>query len=634
MTINASAERHRQGVPPARAARIERNKFLLLGDQFATGLRDLSALIATSGDSPDTHFPQASFSFDRKEEVVYTEEGEHRTRFTDTLRCGLHRLAIISEQVPLNSKTSKTASQIKEVRFGLTVEPTEHVIRFSDIGLPLYDKEGFIEVSKRNRIFNQQTPIDGASIYHASNEFRLFTKDLKNLPQSVGRRNALVAIAATSVTSLACSLLGTGGNQIVAEPHQTSIPSAVPLAPKPSVTEIHSPDSNPTISSLNDIKPSEIIIDGEKFQVYGKDTPLNPDEFNSLLLQLQKEVDRGERKMDPDTLYLSLIVPQDAINNFPTSMGESYYSFVRRHVARFNEMLQSAPVPSYKALKVRDFFNVQNYQDGSLDSGPGFDGAYLETVGHDPSMLRIQDWDEADRISFVWLHEAVFHSALELGDHHFLNYYPTFELSVPSFLLNVPEVWREYRASGRPDISSDDLAASKPNLMILTSLLLERRVKNGLSHDQKDSSLDMLGWRPVLPSKVTFRFIDINGEMVMPKQIQIYRTKPHEGGAQNVEIFNPEPIYTGSGEGVESSSLLPVGENGVIDSREAILFFVIEGDAGKFFRWEDVRSFQIAALKGYENHVTFAMNAVSLLNDPRTPNNFSWEVKISRGDIP
>ena len=222
------------------------------------------------------------------------------------------------------------------------------------------------------------------------------------------------------------------------------------------------------------------------------------------------------------------------------------------------------------------------------------------------------------------------HWVLHLNDQYLLDYKPD-EENLPTPLRDIPQVWRSYNLGNRNDELGRCLMYSvDPWIGKYSAEQLARRVKEGWVHDFERIMRDLKGWPGEVPSATYLDF----GSRFKGAKVEVYRTHP----TGKNKALGEEPIFQGE---VDQEGKVNIGNpfkdwaphpnegpwmKGYIQSPCGVLFIKVITPEGKvYFRWEDIRAFNLAYWRGYKE-VVMKMNLASAETDPLS---FDWTIEYS-----
>ncbi|MFZ3301458.1 MAG: hypothetical protein WA152_01945 [Microgenomates group bacterium] len=372
--------------------------------------------------------------------------------------------------------------------------------------------------------------------------------------------------------------------------------------------------------------------------LYGNsEKPLNDDDLDSLKMIFVDQMIQGERKLDPNTTYTTIFCRSSLYNKFPNyTDGESYEHFIARQFEVINE--KSKKIGLNIVLREVVIVNDDIMTTRSLDSSylddniPGSDGIYHDNPDYNPNLSSYSYVDNNGKIvDMGWIHEAVWHATLRGNDSYALEYNNGHDQRfhpIPSDFKSLQDTenpWTHYlMLRDRQDITNkcisvigyppfDDIGFGEH-----AELMLKRRLENGTLHDFKDSTLDLAGWRADLPNHASLAFTDSEGNSLGDTNIKIYRTERTGDPTKVLELYsqslNPTPIYCGSNKLIKLNQMFNI-TNGVVPMCEGTLLIDING---QYFRWMDIRDFQIPKWKGKENP-TLNLKVISQSNSKNIP---------------
>lgn len=408
------------------------------------------------------------------------------------------------------------------------------------------------------------------------------------------------------------------------EPSQTPTPRG-PVVLLPIETEVSDP--TPTATVVYYSEPPSQVIDG--LVTYGYDEPLAGEDLERLIEYLNAD----PLVMEEDAYYATFLASENAYHTFAQDEGESLQGYLVRHVAWMDRALKMANPPVEGGLVARRFIILADgvFEDdwdvrgidygahGLLDS----DGSWSFIEAYCPKSCGFYNTDlELDTgLLHEWIH-AIFH----LPDHYGLNYHPQHDQS--GVLTGIPEEWQTYLAGGRPDISHGDFAMGGGGFTLrhYSALQLRDRHDRGITHDN-DRARRELGFLIRVPRE---SILDFGSDFAQAK-ILIYQTQrcpPEHPGSSSGYCKNvgPVPILDGllNEDGRITIGNLFAGYKTIVPHAEGVLFIkVIDGNE-VWFRWMDIRDFNLAYWHGFTNSVRMRMNLASAADDP---NQFSWEIK-------
>ncbi len=349
------------------------------------------------------------------------------------------------------------------------------------------------------------------------------------------------------------------------------------------------------------------IIDG--LETFGADEPLNEEQLKLLTEKLNS---LGNEKRD-DTYYGTVFVTEETYKRFIfDDFQESFQSYLRRHEALFNQMLIENPIALAEGgFKLRRLIVINNnvpesdfFRDYYNNRITDCDDQYL-IKNYQPS--KADYYDPSIRIDLGLLHEWG-HYFLHLNDFYSLDFFSP--VNIPPPLREIP-LWQKYYGSYRDGIDNDGGVSRKDladnTLMaggggrilgLYNSLQLANRGKAGRVHNLRETLKDIWLWPADLPEQVVLRFYNVYGLPLIVRNITVYETEADLANP-NTRVWHSGPVYNFPGEIIRPVDIFPV-ENGAIKKGSEIIFLDIDTDRGKYFRWMDIRDFNIAKWMGKE----------------------------------
>lgn len=404
----------------------------------------------------------------------------------------------------------------------------------------------------------------------------------------------------------------------------------------------------------------ETIADSGQVTVYGKDSPISQEGLGELMGTFKDQAKNGERVQEPDKVYLTTFIDQNLYGKYQQLYGETYENFLTRQMREYNQMLRNARPVGVKQVVLRESIVVQpgvatpmSYLPGYLENSvSGSDGTWGE-------METMAAWgrpgEAFDRVH--WKHE-VWHWLFRGPDGYALTYNPVYESELPLPLTDLSPAWRNYGSYDRTDIAGsgditqsartseiwrgpiDRQAGVNSKIGTWAALMLDRRIKLGTVHDWKDSYEDYGGWwRSDLPQQVSLSFVGLDGRPIQVSGLEFYPTMvaPEQSVLDRTlaskdypKILSPEVILRTDSTNVNMADMLKPGSDGLISINGATLLVrITDENKDRYFRWLDVRDFQIAYWLGYEEHATLELKA-GRVKDTISPADFPWKIKYGK----
>lgn len=409
-------------------------------------------------------------------------------------------------------------------------------------------------------------------------------------------------------------------------------------------TPVYAQDATPTAN-----------FSGTGIDLYGESVPLNQDQVNTLISQLNA----NPLSMLPDTYYATMFVASDVYKQFIADNSENITAYLARNGNRLSTMLKTANPPVNGGLIIRRLVIVTDssvvtpasYHNGYITDGiKDSDGTWYFNSVYRPADSAY--YNSGEKVDYGLLHEFG-HSVLHLNDQYLLDV-PRDQLG--SILLSVmPTVWQDYYNYYKKGVSDQDLMATVgPKIQDFTARQLNRR-KN--IHDFSGTIRDYLGWNPEFPASVKVNFY--NGTtQINAKTVKVYRRtlsaqtitqisnkKLSHGKAAFEKDFSPInslsgingisdiPVKTysvskGQGFTLNPQELFMTDSSGLIPDGTATLIWEITDNTGKsYWRWTDVRDLNVASWTSNNN---LSEQLSGLYNTPAT---FNWQISYTSTNI-
>ncbi len=219
------------------------------------------------------------------------------------------------------------------------------------------------------------------------------------------------------------------------------------------------------------------------------------------------------------------------------------------------------------------------------------------------------------------MHETT-HQILHLNDQYRLDVNP--QDLAPGLRNLLPDAWRKYVGDQKVGVSDQDLMVNDgPKLQQFSSLQISRRPN---PHDFPTTLKDYTGWNPEFPESVSM--VLKSGEKVIPSdQAKIYKSQRVTEG---IKTIPDTPIYVGGLSNIDPSILFTLNQvpdywnptEGTIARDEGTLLLTVRDGSGKtYFRWLDIRDFNVVKWLGQNS---MEMQVATAGDDPYK---FDWKIK-------
>ncbi len=403
-------------------------------------------------------------------------------------------------------------------------------------------------------------------------------------------------------------------------PTSTPIPEAFPTAIK-----------EPTELFIIPFNFESKIIDS--METFGDDKPLSQTD----LLKLYKQLNSKEQEMRNDTYYGTIFIAKKIIDEFQiTNGGETFQEFLKRHEKAFNQMVQEQPYPDTNKLQLRRLIVVEDAVEPPYcytlnneikDSDGGW--SFVENL-YFPK--KAPYYDKNVGIDYGLEHEFA-HAFLHLPDQYSLDFGSSDWLP-ESITENVPAQWKKYSASSRNDIGQDLMNNANQRIGIYTNLQILRRVLQEEVHNNKKTVPEVWWNFPYeIPEKTTFAF----GKDYSRAAVDIFQSVEVDEDKRPSEYNRKKKLelignYTNSEDGnltltKDKLFLTPNNPDNLIKAENSTLFLLVTTTDGKqYFRWMDIRDFNIPFWLGYQEQINMNFKLASGKDDPKT---FDWRIKYS-----
>lgn len=395
------------------------------------------------------------------------------------------------------------------------------------------------------------------------------------------------------------------------------------------------------------IEPVSQVIDG--LLTHGQNRPLTKAELDGLVGFLNA----APLALEDNTYYVTFLASETAYRAFPQDYDESLPSYLLRHVAWMDREIKAADPPISGGLIARRLIVVADGAFATERDAHGLDYVSHGLLDSDGSWTFIERYcpekcgfyNQELGLDFGLTHEWI-HTIFKLPDHYALDFHLQNDNSGVFEQLpeGVAEEWLSYMAGGRPDISAGDFAmgGTGSTLRRYSALQLEDHRRRGVRHGSQVNGWEP--WREIgFPSLASDNTVLDFGEWVAGGRILIYQSQPcpPERDAFNCKVLNPIPILEGV---LNENGRIEIGnpfyspsEERTYQSwyKEGVLFILIIRDhelgTQFWFRWMDIRDFNLAYWSGYTGSVRMRMKltrglANSLGETIMPPSYFNWEI--------
>ncbi len=376
-------------------------------------------------------------------------------------------------------------------------------------------------------------------------------------------------------------------------------------------------------------EPPSQTIDG--LLTYGQDQPLTKSELAGLIGFLNTD----PLAMEEDAYYATFLASETAFQTFAQDEGESLQAYLVRHVAWMDRALKMANPPAEGGLVARRFIiladgvfkfpwdvrsrRIDYVAHGLLDS----DGSWSFVDIYCPKSCGFYNTDlELDTaLLHEWIH-AIFH----LPDHYAFDLHASTDIH--TLLEGSTELWQSFWSGRRPDISHGDFAMGGGGFMLrhYSALQLLDRRNRGNTHDNDRNRYEM-GFLAQVPQVSVLDFgPESAGAGVLIYQTQACPPESPNRKASSCKILVPDPVLDGR---LDERGRIVVGNlfaryEVKVPVKEGVLFIKVTNGDETWFRWMDIRDFNLAYWHGFTNSVLMRMDLASAADDP---NQFSWEIK-------
>lgn len=432
----------------------------------------------------------------------------------------------------------------------------------------------------------------------------------------LSRREAIRVGTAGFATGFLGFILGRGQQSPPTEtPRHPAVATATPMAP-----------SSPATTEPTKILPTETpikkelapkLVDG--METWGAEKPLSREEARSLIDQLNSK----QTEVRPDTYYGSFFITKSVLAEFvKDNQGESYQSFLARHEQTLNKMLGRDDYPTkikFRRLVILADDTSIGQQEFVADVKDS-DGGWTFYTPYKPSASSYYDTQE--KIDYGLLHE-IGHSTLHLPD----GYSVDFDNINSAAVQDLTKEWQSYHGSWRPDIGLDLMSAEKHSIKTHTQLQLNRRLPNDV-HNRANQKEAAWAFPSEVPAVVNFDF----GTGLAGSRVEIYRSyevdpdkrESHFTRKKDLRSLGIIEISQNGKVSLEKDQLFPTTPEQMIEAESAVLLFKFgHGQGKKYFRWMDVRDFNIAYWLGKRDEVTMKINGATAADNPET---FAWQI--------
>lgn len=410
----------------------------------------------------------------------------------------------------------------------------------------------------------------------------------------------------------------------------TELPTVTPTPFQPL-----SPTATPTATPVSYDGPPPQVVDG--LQTYGQEQPLTGEELSALV----RFLNTNPPALEEDTYYATFLASETAFQTFAQDEGESLQAYLVRHVAWMDRALKAANPPVEGGLVARRFIiltdgvfesdgdvrGIDYAAHGLLDS----DGAwsFIDTYCHKSCsrynlgitgmILLGVPLDLSTALLHEWAH-SVFH----LPDHYGLDYHLQYDHY--GVLVGIPEEWQSYSAGGRLDISRGGFVMGGGGFTLrhYSALQLERRRTLRITHNLQAVGIELAGFVGEVPQDVSWDF----GPSFAGAQVLVYQTEWADQGGFLLygKVLSPNSVFDGYLDefGRVDVGNLFAGYEITVPHAEGVLFIKVINGGETWFRWMDIRDFNLAYWHGFTNSVLMRMDLASAADDPYQ---FSWEIE-------
>lgn len=381
--------------------------------------------------------------------------------------------------------------------------------------------------------------------------------------------------------------------------------------------------------------PEGISQKVDSIETIGLDSPLTQFELRVLIDSINKE----NIRLKENTYYGTFFISEKALKEFNANLGgESFQSFLRRHTNVLDALLKAANPPISGGFKVnrlvvlRDgtqppsLYELSNNNwaaKGMRDS----DGYWNFSSFYQPKHTSY--YDAQQNIDYGLIHEWG-HTILNLADHYALDVEPQPSQFLDKESVGIPVEWRRYMSRERNDLGSPLMIGGR-EIDRYSALQLKRREAGGFTHDQnRNYVFDRASWPIEFPESVDLKFFTDEGKPIEVAKIEIRQTqaKNKKGEIYN-ERINPTAHYIGPSNNLDPKTVFDCHGKHYIPHGSGTVHILIEDRFGiQYFRWMDVRDFNIPYWQGKKDKATLKLKAVRT-HDERQPNpkNFDWKIR-------
>jgi len=472
--------------------------------------------------------------------------------------------------------------------------------------------------------------------------------------KKISRRDMLKGIAALAAGAM---LSACEPDSLSTSPEVAPTPTSTPRKdiPVPTSKEIKATILPPSPTVTPAPTSTETKVPEEKFEtktVDGIETIgfINPMTRGQVEKYVAKE-NAVPKEMKEGVYYMTFFANESTVKNFPLENDqESLQFFVKRNIDFLNGMFGKASLPG--GVVVRRLVIVKDgeykhdevyescYSQGGINDSDGvwdFCGEYKPKEWYGST-----DHYKKERVDRGLLHE-IGHRVLHLPDHYILDFLnfsvkEKQDLETFSVIADLPKPWWDYNSGIRNDINGGMMRMNygfslidKGRFNIHEIAQLRRRILKGKTH-HPDTYRGCINFPGEVPKTVNLSL----GSEMSGAEISVYgvasENKPKH--IDNVTLAKGE--VNSAGEFVLGNpfkdSIVTNKESpdfGLIDPDNGVLMLLLKARTSKgelFFRWMDIRDFNLAYWRGYEDKVTMTMNLASGKDDPAK---FDWTIKYS-----
>ncbi|GMR19339.1 MAG: hypothetical protein BMS9Abin34_474 [Patescibacteria group bacterium] len=374
-------------------------------------------------------------------------------------------------------------------------------------------------------------------------------------------------------------------------------------------------------------EPSSQVVDG--LLTYGQERSLTGEEFTDLI----KFLNADPLAVDEDTYYATFLASETALQTFAQDEGESLQAYLVRHVAWMSREFKEADPPIEGGLAVRRLIVLADGVFKSDWDTRGFDYAAHGLLDSDGAWSFIETYEPENSayynrdfvIDFGLLHEWT-HSILHLPDHYALDYHASHDIY--NVLEGIPEAWQYYWAGLRPGISRNGFAGGGSGFTLrrYSALQLQDRRDRGIAHDIDRIRFEM-GFLAQVPQVSVLDF----GPDFAQAQVLIYQSQdcPPEHtdrAASSCKILAADPVSDGL---LDDRGRIAIGNLFAeyeirVPIKEGVLFVKVINGEETWFRWMDIRDFNLAYWQGYQGKAVMRLN---LASEWDIPSEFDWVIE-------